>query len=569
MKSTLFTQILISCLFALSLSTKLHSQTAAKWMVNGNATVSGDFLGTTNNQPLIFFANNSEGMRLKENGDLRVNSLGGIGNNFVFSHSNGVLYTKPFSSDTNKFMTEAGVFRTASSFTGWKFNGNNIHTINGSFVGIGTTSPQYQLDVNGDARFNGTLYSNGLVLATKMQADTMKSSSIISVNNNLNFSAGLLNEMYTYNGDVRIQSKSGYNGNTVFNAGTSGNVGIGTYTPTAKLDVNGNMRLSGTLTFSALATGTPVQVCIDAAGNFTPIPILNPGNNACNTTSIYDWNTRGNAATDENLDFVGTCDQAPLIFRTFNVERMRISETGEFGLGNGHTGNTFFVVPQLVANSYNAISQTGDVGIFWSDSYGGNSNSSFVIAPFSHTALGLRITADGNVGIGTATPQYTLDINGTINATQVLQNGSPLFSPWIQTGDDIFFDQNSITGGSVGIGVAGTSSFFTCPSCTGGKYLLAVDGGIRAKALKVEPLWSDYVFDSAYNLTPLDSISAYIKENHHLPGVPSAQYVKENGIDVGDTEAMLLAKIEELTLYMIQLQQQNATMQKEIDALKR
>jgi hypothetical protein len=95
-----------------------YSQTPAKWSLNGNVTVNGDFIGTTNNQPLIFYSNNSEGMRLKENGDLKVNSLSGVGNNFIFSHSNGVLYTKPFTTDTNRFMTEAGVFRTASSFTG-------------------------------------------------------------------------------------------------------------------------------------------------------------------------------------------------------------------------------------------------------------------------------------------------------------------------------------------------------------------------------------------------------------------------------------------------------------------
>jgi hypothetical protein len=179
------------------------------------------------------------------------------------------------------------------------------------------------------------------------------------------------------------------------------------------------------------------------------------------------------------------------------------------------------------------------------------------------------LNTTGSVGIGTTNPQHTLDVNGTINSTAYFVNGIPFeSSQWVTNGNDIFFDLNN-TGGSVGIGVAGASSFYTCPTCTGGKYLLAVDGGIRAKALKVEPLWADYIFDSAYYLAPLDTVADYILTNHHLPGFQTAADVKENGIDVGETDAMLLAKIEEIMLYLIQLQQQSVVMQKEIDDLKK
>src|ERR1044071_444242 len=80
------------------------AQTPAKWNVNGNVVANGDFLGTTNNQPLVFYTNNTETMRLKTNGELRINSLGGTGNGFVFANNTGGLSRLPFTNDTNQVM---------------------------------------------------------------------------------------------------------------------------------------------------------------------------------------------------------------------------------------------------------------------------------------------------------------------------------------------------------------------------------------------------------------------------------------------------------------------------------
>jgi len=63
--------------------------------------------------------------------------------------------------------------------------------------------------------------------------------------------------------------------------------------------------------------------------------------------------------------------------------------------------------------------------------------------------------------------------------------------------------------------------------------------------------WPDYVFKPHYNLRSLSEVEQYIKTHQHLPDVPSEKEVKANGIDVGETQAILLRKIEELTLYMI------------------
>jgi hypothetical protein len=87
-------------------------------------------------------------------------------------------------------------------------------------------------------------------------------------------------------------------------------------------------------------------------------------------------------------------------------------------------------------------------------------------------------------------------------------------------------------------------------------YKLDVNGNIRANKVVVNTTGADYVFDSAYHLLPPDSLAAYIQEHHHLPGVATALRMKEDGIDIGTNQTILLKKIEELTLYIISLQKQ-------------
>src|SRR5262249_13848382 len=69
--------------------------------------------------------------------------------------------------------------------------------------------------------------------------------------------------------------------------------------------------------------------------------------------------------------------------------------------------------------------------------------------------------------------------------------------------------------------------------------------------------WSDYVFNAEYPLRPLTEVASFIKENHHLPEIPSQKEVQEKGVSVGEMQAKLLAKIEELTLHMIQEHERN------------
>jgi len=108
--------------------------------------------------------------------------------------------------------------------------------------------------------------------------------------------------------------------------------------------------------------------------------------------------------------------------------------------------------------------------------------------------------------------------------------------------------------GSIGIG---TMSFVDGADT----YKLSVEGKIRAHGVKVYTGWADYVFEDSYELPTLKEVEDYINTNGHLKDIPSAEEVEENGIELGEMNKLLLQKIEELTLYTIQLK-------KEVDELK-
>lgn len=119
----------------------------------------------------------------------------------------------------------------------------------------------------------------------------------------------------------------------------------------------------------------------------------------------------------------------------------------------------------------------------------------------------------------------------------------------------------STTVGFLAVGNFETS--FAMP--TNNSYRLIVQDGIITEKVKVALKgtldWADYVFEPSYQLMPLEKVESFVKENKHLPNVPSAEEMSKNGLDVSQTSAKLMEKIEELTLYMIE-------MNKEIKALK-
>lgn len=188
--------------------------------------------------------------------------------------------------------------------------------------------------------------------------------------------------------------------------------------------------------------------------------------------------------------------------------------------------------------------------------------------------LVLNHTSNGNVGIGTEFPTSKLDIAGVLQTRNLetlnaywdnLQLWSDGANSYIQSnGDENGLRIKSNGGGKilfeskVGIGTE---------NVTDNNFNLFVEKGIRTRKQKVDQAsLADYVFDASYQLQPLNQVETYIRENKHLPEMPSAVEVKKDGIDVGENQALLLRKIEELTLYIIQqqkeIQQQNKEMMK-------
>ena len=112
--------------------------------------------------------------------------------------------------------------------------------------------------------------------------------------------------------------------------------------------------------------------------------------------------------------------------------------------------------------------------------------------------------------------------------------------------------------GNVGIGI------------TNPTHKLTVDGTISASEVKVSNTPnSDYVFEPDYPLLPLSQVEMHIKEKKHLPGIPSAEEFKQNGVGLGEMDDMLLRKVEELTLYVIEQNKDTEKLLESIAELKR
>ncbi len=134
-------------------------------------------------------------------------------------------------------------------------------------------------------------------------------------------------------------------------------------------------------------------------------------------------------------------------------------------------------------------------------------------------------------------------LSNQVSATITNENSGSL---WVSMGNNINY-----TAGNVGIGTNALTN-----------YGLAVDNKIRAREIRVDnDNWADYVFKKDYNLLTLEEVQKHIQEKGHLPNIPSAKEVEVNGIELGEMNKLLLEKIEELTLYVIELK-------KEVNQLK-
>ncbi len=389
-------------------------------------------------------------------------------------------------------------------------------------IGIGNvTDPQAKLHIKADANENTTLFlesSNWENKYALIQLGTPQNSIKAEKNIGLSF---FTEKDYLFNG---------------------GNVGIGLDNPGEKLEVDGNI--------SAIA-------------------YFGDGSNLDGT-----GDNLGNHIMSQNLLTAGHWINSD----TDPDQGIYIDGGGRVGIGTSQTNENMLAVAGEITATYfhgNGSQLTDIEGINL-----GNHIMTQNLLTAGHwinsdTDLnqGIFIDGGGRVGIGTSqTNENMLAVAGDITATYFHGNGSQLTGiegdnlgnhimtqnlltngHWINSDTDedqgIFID----VGGNVGIGTEQTDD-----------YTLAVAGNIRANEVMIMHLddWYDCVFEDDYELPSLADIEVYVKQNKHLPGIPSEEEVMQEGINLGEMNAILLKKVEELTLHLIK-------QQKEIDALKK
>ncbi|CAM4119787.1 hypothetical protein SAMN06265348_103265 [Pedobacter westerhofensis] len=309
-----------------------------------------------------------------------------------------------------------------------------------------------------------------------------------------------------------------------------------------------------------------------------------------------------NATNNFAMQFSGSFSDQMLYFRKTGGNPSQVWSQVLTSNNDGVLNNSKITIQSGVGQVFFTGRQIGSTydyptGIFHALTDNANGTINYYYDGFTNGVRNFAVRADGqgyfagNVGVKTATPHGDFDVNGTLVAggnsanldstipdrnLSFLEHTGRMIIGWNKSkgaGETDFVGNQGA--GSVGgfafynhsntgteqqlMWLTGDGKLFVGinangPSPNNGPYKMAVGGGILAEAVtvKLQANWPDYVFEKDYKTYSLPDLEKYINTYQHLPEIPSAKEVNENGINIGDMNTKLLRKIEELTLYLIE-----------------
>lgn len=305
----------------------------------------------------------------------------------------------------------------------------------------------------------------------------------------------------------------------------SGNVGIGTLSPGAKLDVSGTIRnidpggFIGLKTLSGTSYSRMINTDIASSvtqGGLSLNGFVSTGSNDLvqDNASLPTWMSLFSADRDDfQIKRAAPGSTAPANFSAF----FAISNAGNVGIGTLSSAYTLNLYRRGAASA--SLALTGDSG------HSGQP-----------TALIFR---DGNT---TIQDRWTFAIPpGGENNTDNGDGSDLILYRGVNGTNSAIMAWDRMTGNVL---VGKTSQSNTA-------YKLDVDGAVRANEIKVNSNGADFVFDKDYKLPALEEVENFIATHKHLPEIPSAKNMQNDGVSVGEMQTKLLQKVEELTLYLI------------------